>query len=264
MASVPIVFASDFGAGSEWVGVCHGVIASIAPETRVIDLAHTLPPFEPGIAGLTIGAALPYMPACIAVLVVDPGVGTSRRAIVARAGRGDLLVGPDNGLLPAAAEHIGGLVEARTLAVEEHVSSTFHGRDLFAPAAARLSLGRPSSEFGDAFDPAALVAAPMPLLEIGDRRVVCQVIDVDPFGNARLSARPASLESAGLGSPRSLHVRVASDSIEALLARTFGEVPPDRVAVIGDSFGWLSLCMHRASAASRLGISVGSRVELTV
>jgi S-adenosylmethionine hydrolase len=262
----PIVLATDFGAGTEWVGVCHAVIASIAPDTNVVDLVHTLPRFDVADAGLTLREAMPYAPLCVGVLVVDPGVGTDRRSIVVLTGRGDLLVGPDNGLLPLASEHIGGVAAARALTSAElfspTASATFHARDVFCPAAARLSVGFAFDAVGAEIDQASLVRVPLPLLEVEPGRVICQATDIDTFGNIRLSARPASLEQAGLGEESVLFVLGPGGEITAHRAPTFGAIEYGRTGLIVDSFGWLCLCVNRGSAAQRLEVERGSRIEL--
>jgi S-adenosyl-L-methionine hydrolase (adenosine-forming) len=262
----PIIFATDFGAGTEWVGVCHAVIASIAPEAHVLDLAHTLPRFDIGDAGLILREAMPYAPLCVGVLVVDPGVGTDRRSIVVLTGRGDLLVGPDNGLLPLAGEHIGGIAAARALTAAElfsrTTSPTFHARDVFCPAAARLSMGFAFEEVGAEIDTASLVRVPLPLLEVMPGRVICQATDIDTFGNIRLSARPASLGEAALGEESVLWVLGPGGEIAAFRAPTFGAIEFGRTGVVVDSFGWLCLCVNRGSAAQRLEVERGSRIEL--
>ena len=262
----PIVFATDFGASSEWVGVCHSVIASIAPETRVIDLAHTLPRYDVADAGLVLREAMPYTPLCIAVLVVDPGVGTDRRSIVVQTGRGDLIVGPDNGLLPLAGEQIGGIAAARALAAAAlflpAASATFHARDIFCAAAAHLSVGFAFDAVGPQIDAGTLVRVSLPLLDVGPGRVICQATDIDTFGNIRLSARPESLAEAGLGEESVLWVLGPGGEIAAHRVPTFGAIENGRTGIIVDSFGWLCLCVNRGNAAQRLEVERGSRIEL--
>ena len=142
---LPITFLSDYGHEDEFVGVCHGVIQRIAPGAVVIDIAHALPPHDTRTAALVLRNTLPYMPQGVHLAVVDPGVGTERRAVALQARDGRLFVGPDNGLLSLAFERRGGVESAVDLSESsyrlEPVSATFHGRDLFAPVAARLALG---------------------------------------------------------------------------------------------------------------------------
>src|ERR671929_935574 len=155
-----ITFLTDFGLEDDFVGTCHGVIARIAPEVRVIDITHGIRPGRVLQGALMLANTLAYMPIGVHLAVVDPGVGGSRRPLALRDGEGRLYVGPDNGLLVTAAEAGGGVAEAHELAnpayALERVSRTFHGRDLFAPAAAHLALGVPAAELGPPLDPEVL------------------------------------------------------------------------------------------------------------
>ncbi len=155
-----VSFLSDFGLEDDFVGVCRGVIKRISPETEVIDLTHGIAPQNILQGALVLRATLRYMPVGVHLAVVDPGVGGKRRAVALRSGDGRLFVGPDNGLLVPAAESAGGIEAARELKSDDHrlhpVSRTFHGRDVFAPAAAHLAArclarrARPSDRAGDA------------------------------------------------------------------------------------------------------------------
>src|SRR5438309_3026324 len=139
-----ITFLTDFGLEDDFVGTCHGVIKRIAPEAQIIDLTHGIRPGRIQHGALVLANTLPYMPVGVHLAVVDPGVGGHRRPLVLRSGEGRLLVGPDNGLLVHAAEQLGGIDAAHELAnpayALDSVSRTFHGRDLFSPAAAHLAL----------------------------------------------------------------------------------------------------------------------------
>ena len=260
-----IVFATDFGPQSEWVGICHAVMLSIAPEAVVIDLAHDLAPFDVASAGQTLRDAMRFVPICAAALVVDPGVGTQRRGVAVRTGRGDVLVGPDNGLLPAAADGLGGVVEARELREPRlrlpSVSKTFHARDVFCPAAAHLCVDAEFADVGPIIDRGALTPAWVPRVAVRQGSVVCAVTNVDRFGNVRLAASPAHLAEAGIeGNP--IWVVAAGGEIAAMQASTFGEIEPGRLGIVEDSFGWLSLCLNGGSAAEKLRIAFASVVEL--
>src|SRR6476661_5582708 len=147
-----ITFLSDYGLEDEFAGVCHGVIAGICPDARVIDLTHGIPRHDVRAGALVLRSALAYLPRGIHLAVVDPDVGAERRAVAIRCDDGRMLVGPDNGLLSLAAQAAGGIVEAVDIARSpfrlEPVSATFHGRDLFAPVAARLALETPIENTG--------------------------------------------------------------------------------------------------------------------
>jgi S-adenosylmethionine hydrolase len=157
-----ITFLSDYGLDDDFVGVCHGVIARIAPEARVIDVSHGVPRHDIRSGALMLRRALPYFPAGVHLAVVDPEVGAARRAVALRtAEEGRLMVGPDNGLMSLAAMRFGGVIEAVDLVRSpfrlEPTAATFHGRDIFAPIAAHLAAGTPLAEAGDPLDPGELV-----------------------------------------------------------------------------------------------------------
>ena len=264
--SAPIIFASDFGPGSEWVGICHAVIAKIAPAAKVIDLTHALEPFDVPGASQTLRSALPYAPAGIAVFVVDPGVGSVRRAVALLCGRGDILVGPDNGLLPSPAAAVDGIVAARELANSRfHLSfgsTTFHARDVFCPVAAHLADGAAFEELGPSLALETLEPSWIPEIRIVEGKVRCDVTNVDRFGNVRLAIRADALRSAGIGDLRSLWVLGPEGEVAASRAATFADVEHGHLGLIEDSFGSMCLCINKGSAAQRLGVRRSSPIEL--
>ena len=171
----------------------HGVIAGICPDARVIDLTHGIPRQDVRAGATVLARALPYMPAGVHLAVVDPDVGAQRRALALRtAEEGRLLVGPDNGLLTPAAERFGGVAEAVEISASpwrlEPVSATFHGRDIFAPVAARLAGGAPLASAGTPLDPAELVALERTRAAPGGGALVAHVVGIDGYGNATLDA----------------------------------------------------------------------------
>ncbi|HEX2031999.1 MAG TPA: SAM-dependent chlorinase/fluorinase, partial [Actinomycetota bacterium] len=199
----PILFLTDYGLDDEFVGVCHAVMARLAPEARVIDLTHGIPPQDVMAGALALSEAVPHAPPDAVYLgVVDPGVGTERRAVAVAAG-GALLVGPDNGLLLLAARALGGVERAVEIdagrVVSGPVSATFHGRDVFAPAAARLAVSGDLRSLGGGVDPASLVSLEPDEPRVGPGRLTTTVLGIDRFGNVRLAARAADLGAAGLG-----------------------------------------------------------------
>jgi S-adenosylmethionine hydrolase len=263
--SRPILFLSDFGVDDEYVGLCHAVIARVAPDARVIDLHHGVPPQDITTGALTLAQAVAYGPDdAVFLAVVDPGVGTRRRGVAVEAGPG-MLVGPDNGVLALAAEAMGGPTRAVALVpgqvVPWPVSRTFHGRDMFAPAAARLAMGSPLNDVGDPIDPDTLseLRVGEPLVEPG--RVATSVIGIDRFGNARLGARPADLEVAGIEGHELSLVRDGSP-VPLRRVATYGELDPGSSGLLKDSAGWLAVVVNGASAAEALGLGRGDRVEL--
>jgi S-adenosylmethionine hydrolase len=258
----PILFLTDYGVEDEYVGLCHAVMAGIAPEARVVDLTHGIPGQDVRRGALTLAAAVPYAPPDpVFLAVVDPGVGTTRRAVVVEA-REALLVGPDNGLLSLAWDRLGGPRAAREVTSPRvtlpDVSPTFQGRDVFAPVAAHLATGVPMEEVGPAIDPYSLVrvAFPEPAVEAG--RLGCEVIGIDRFGNVQLGARREHLERAGLGEGRELALR----GVAVSAVRTFADVPAGAFGLLEDSAGWLAVVRNGGSAAEALHIGPGERLEL--
>jgi S-adenosylmethionine hydrolase len=262
----PILFLSDFGLDDEYVGLCHAVIARVAPEVKVIDLHHGIPPHDVVTGALTLAQAVSYGPKdAVFLAVVDPGVGTGRRGVALQAGDA-LLVGPDNGVLMPAAAALGGVSSGVELEVGRvvlwSVSDTFHGRDVFAPAAARLAAGADLGEVGEGIDPSELTElGPWSRLEVEEERVSTAVIGVDRFGNVRLGARPEDLKDAGLEADE-LVLLVAGAPVTGHRVRTYGELEPAAFGVLVDSAGWLAVVRNGDSAAEQLGLRPGDAVEL--
>jgi S-adenosylmethionine hydrolase len=263
----PIVFLSDFGLQDEFVGICHAVMARIAPACPVVDLTHGIAPQDVVRGALTLADALPYLPAESVILaVVDPGVGTSRLNLAVQTVSGRLMVGPDNGVLSMAWRRLGGPDRAVRIdspdVVLEPVSPTFHGRDVFAPAAAHLANGLPLDRLGPSVNPAGLVELSMAAPTVEPGRVSCEVIHVDRFGNVELNARRETLAEAGIHHPDRVEVR-AGVTVEASLATTFADVREGEFGLIADARGWLTVVRNRRSAAEGLHIGAGDRVVLT-
>ncbi len=260
----PVLFLSDYGLDDEYVGVCHAVLARLAPEARVIDVSHGIPPQDLLTGAFTLAAAAPYAPEDAVILaVVDPGVGTQRRGVVVETA-GPALVGPDNGLLLEAAAALGGATAA--VALDERrvppwpLSATFHGRDLFAPAAALLARGAAPSSLGERIEVSSLVPAPHPEVEVGPDGLTCTVIGVDRFGNVRLAVRPGDLGALAVGGAEGLDLQAGPRRVRADVVRTFAEIPDRGCGVLEDSAGFLAVCRNGASAAETLGVRAGDRV----
>ncbi|MFY1669268.1 SAM hydrolase/SAM-dependent halogenase family protein [Plantactinospora sp. WMMB334] len=186
---------TDYGLSDGFVAACHGAVARIAPEVRVIDVSHLVPPGNVARGATVLSQTVGHLPPAVHVAVVDPGVGTARRG-VALATPGGLLVGPDNGLLPRAAAVLGGItgaVELTSTTWFPDPSRTFHGRDVFAPAGARFALGAPLTDAGPAVDPATLVRLPEPVVAEGAGWLEAEVLAVDHFGNVQLAAAGSAL-----------------------------------------------------------------------
>lgn len=252
-----ISLTTDYGPHDGFAGVMHGVIARMAPTVRVIDVTHDVHPGDVARGAAVLAQAIVHLPRSVHVAVVDPGVGTTRRAVVLRTPEG-LLVGPDNGLLPPAADALGGVLAARELTNPAWhgypVSATFHGRDIFAPVAARLARAEPLSDAGTEIDPHSLVRLPPPMVSVGDGYVEAEVLTIDRFGNVQLAADAEAV--TGLGD----HVTISG--IPALRGNTFGDVPPGNLIVFADSSGRTALAVNGGRAVVVLGVEPGDVVRI--
>lgn len=262
----PILFLSDYGLKDPFVGICHAVIARQAPDAHVIDLTHSIARQDVTGGALALADAAVYGPEdAVYLAIVDPGVGTARRRIVVRAGT-DLLIGPDNGLLSLAWERLGGATGAWEITSPDvmlpAVSETFHGRDVFAPAAARLATGLPPEEVGPALEPEDLVRIEVPAPHIEDGAIRSEVIGVDRFGNLQLSAGPDDLETAGLEGAPELEIRWGTFHVAVRRVRTFRDVGPGEFALLVDSSGRLAIATNLGSAAEDLAIDRGDPVTI--
>jgi S-adenosyl-L-methionine hydrolase (adenosine-forming) len=261
-----LTFTSDYGLEDEFVGVCHGVIKTFAPEVEILDISHAIPPQDVRAGAIVLAQAVRFMPPAVHLAIVDPGVGTHRRAVVIGTAQGPPLVGPDNGLLSLAAEALGGAVEAHEIAREElflqPVSRTFHGRDIFAPVAARLALGMPPGEVGPAIPVAELVRAETPASRVDDDHVHGQVVQTDHFGNLQLNVSREELESLGIILGDALELRVGGKAHQVQFCQTFAEVPAGRLALLEDSYRKISVAVTQGSASKRLDARRGDHVIL--
>jgi len=263
---VIITFLTDFGLQDDFVGTCHGVIATIAPDARVIDVTHGVRPGHVLQGALVLANTLPYMPAGVHLAVVDPGVGSGRRALALRDEQGRFHVGPDNGLLLPAVDAFGGVAEAHELANADYslqpVSRTFHGRDLFAPAAAHLAAGVPLEKLGPPVDPDALVRVEIPQPEVGQNRIRAVALVVDRFGNVALNLRREQLEQADLAAGTRVEINSRGERFFAIFARTFADAPRGSLILYEDSYGSLALAVSRGNAAQLLRIEEGNEIVL--
>ena len=268
--SAPVIsFLTDYGLVDEFVGVCKSVIAQLAPDSRVIDISHNIEPHDIRAGSLTLVRAVQYMADGVVLAIVDPGVGTARRAVAVSAGS-LVFVGPDNGLMAPAVAMLGGATGAVELTNSAfHLTApgpTFAGRDIFAPVAARLSSGTPMEEFGPPIDPVTLLPSVLPLTRTSgeDHEILIgEVLWVDRFGNAQLNVDPSEIE--GFGDVLSLRWGgLLKTTRTGHRANTYADVKTGQVGLIVDSYGLLSICLDRHSAAVELGLSAGMSVTLSV
>ena len=258
-----ITFTSDYGLEDNFVGVCHGVMARIAPGARVIDLSHAIQPQDVRHGATVLAQSVPFTPPAVHLAVVDPTVGTKRGLVAVEAG-GQVLVGPDNGLLVWAAERLGGVDRAHGLdnpAYQlERVSKTFHGRDVFAPAAAHVAAGVDPAELGPEVDPARLVRLPSADPRVDDDHIHGEVLLVDHFGNIALNVSRDELESVGVVIGDRVEVRVGGQTYKLPFEETFGSVPAGRLVLHEDSFRSLTVAINQGRAAERLQARAGDPV----
>jgi S-adenosylmethionine hydrolase len=261
----PITFLTDYGYDDEFAGVCRAVIERVAPGAVVIDLTHGIPPQDVRRGALALAAAVPYGPEAVHVAVVDPGVGTSRRPVaVAVAGSGNVLVGPDNGLLAPALDALGGPAEAVDLTESrfrlEPVSATFHGRDIFAPVGARLASGSSLADAGEPIDPESLARLAERRVVIGEDHVAAHVAYFDRFGNVLLDLL-ARRAPDGLFAPgASVVVEAGGDGHAATVGSTFGDVSEGGLVVYENAIGRVAVAVNRGSARDALGIGVDDQL----
>jgi S-adenosylmethionine hydrolase len=240
------------------------VIKRIAPDVEVIHVSHGIAPQNVLHGALVLARTVPFMPAGVHVAVVDPGVGGKRKALALRAHDGRLYVGPDNGLLLLAAESLGGIAEAVEIAQRafmlEPVSATFHGRDVFAPAAAHLARGVALRELGPALPVENLRRLEPPRPRVSPSEILATVLDIDRFGNVQLNVTMRELEDAGIGA--ALEVAVGDRRQAALVARTFGEAARGETVVYEDAYRSVAVAVNGASAAEALAARIGTAVAL--
>lgn len=256
-----VSLTTDYGLSDGFVAACHGVIARLAPAVRVIDVTHQVAPGDVARGAALLAQAVPHLPAAVHVAVVDPGVGTARRGVAVQAPDG-LLVGPDNGLLPWAADALGGATAAVELAnpdwFQHPVSRTFHGRDVFAPVAARLAAGAELAQAGPALPPDQLVRLPDPVLSTGDGWLEAEVLTVDRFGNVQLAAPGPALAGLGeLGDP------VSVGGVPAARGATFADAPAGGLVVLVDSTDRVAVAVHGGRAAVVLGVAPGDVLRIS-
>ena len=260
-----VSFLSDYGTDDEFVGVVRSVIRSIAPQAAVVDLTHGIPAHDVRAGALALARTVQYVATPGVILaVVDPGVGTARRAVaVSVAGGEGIFVAPDNGLIAAAVARAGGAERAVALTnTEYHLpragGATFDGRDVFAPVAAHLCNGVPFDDLGDPVDVATLLPGVLPVAQRTDDVLDCEVLWVDRYGNAQLNVDGDDIEFLG----ERIQVRSGDLLRTATRAEAYGLIPPGQVGLVIDSYGLVSICVDRGSAADELRLTAGDAVAL--
>ena len=259
-----ITFLSDYGLEDEFVGVCRGVIKRLAPDVQILDIAHGIPPQDVSAGATVLAQAVLYMPPAVHLAIVDPGVGTPRRAVVIATNSGPLLLGPDNGVLCLAVEALGGATRAFAITNQalflEAPSRTFHGRDIFAPVAARLALGMELEEVGEAVPIEGLTRIDMPPARVDDDHVHSRVVQIDHFGNLQLNFGRTELEGIGILLGDEIEVRVGGRSFKAPYSQAFSEVKKGGLILLEDSHRHLMLAVNMGNARETLEARRGDPV----
>jgi S-adenosyl-L-methionine hydrolase (adenosine-forming) len=260
-----VTFLSDFGSADPFVGICHGVIVRTCPDAEVIHLAHGIDAQSVMQGARVLAASIAFLPVGVHMAVVDPGVGSQRRAVVLRSGDGRLFVGPDNGLLVPAAEASGGIELAIEITNHEYmldaVSRTFHGRDVFAPVAGHLASGLDPRRLGAELPLDSLVRPKEPGFDLDETRLTAVVQHADRFGNVQLSVAAADLGEL-FTSGRRVELSRGDDRYYAFCALTFADVASGELVVFEDSEGRLSIAINRGSAAELIDAESGNTLEL--
>jgi S-adenosyl-L-methionine hydrolase (adenosine-forming) len=263
---VIVTLLTDYGRDDDFVGVCHGVMRSIEPELRIIDITHGIRRYSVRQGALVLRNTLPYMPLGVHLAVVDPQVGTERRGLALQTGDGRTLVGPDNGLLSLAWQRCGGVELAVDITRSPHrlepVSATFHGRDIFAPVAAHLAAGAELADAGDPLDPASLTVVELPEPRHEDGELVAHALVLDRFGNAGLNVDHAGLAGTGITLGGTIEIETGGERYLAKYAHTFADVTPGELLVYEDAYRTLAVAINRGDAASTLGLRPDAEVRL--
>lgn len=260
-----LTLLTDYGLEDGFVAACHGVVARLAPDTRVMDVTHLVPAGDVRRGGAVLAQTVPYLPPAVHVVVVDPGVGTSRRAIAVDAGE-SVFVGPDNGVLSWPVAAAGGVRRAHELADRElwlhPVSATFHGRDIFAPVGARLAAGLDITAVGPGLRAGDLVTLPEPVSRVADGCAECELVSVDRFGNVQLSVNAGQLDRLGVRVGQRLRLETSQWQRTVPYGDTFGAVPAGDLVAYIDSAGLLAVAVNNGDAARRLELSAEAAVRV--
>ena len=260
-----VTITTDFGVESEGQGIMEATILTICPTAHVVQLCHSISSFSVIEGARQLECAATLGGQAIHVGVIDPGVGTERRAVALLLPDDVVLVGPDNGVLISAARKAGGILMARQITsprvLRIPISTTFHGRDIFASAAGHLAAGVGLEDLGPEIAPADLVDAPYTEANWENGSLDATVIRVNRFGNCILNARESDVFNAPLDLPLALR---RGDTLlgRVVVAKTFGSVPAGSALIYPDSYGRIGLANNRGNIASQFGLAVGDRITL--
>lgn len=257
-----ITLSSDFGPGNIGCGAMEAVIYGICPSAKIVHLCHTIPGFDIK-DGARMLEGVAKIPKGFHICVVDPGVGTKRKGILIQTKRGDILLGPDNGVLRPAAEFLGGIIGVFELAEKKYqskvVSPIFHGRDIFATAAAHLANGISPESFGPRLDVKTLVNAPYQEARWEGDRMECEVIHINENGSLFLNIREEEFEKK-LKIGEELEINFGSKKISLPYQKTFGEVPAGKPVLLNDDFGRVELAINQGNFAFTFDVKRGEKL----
>lgn len=268
-----ISFLTDFGPDAA-AAICRGVMIGIAPDVQIVDVSHSIRKYAIRDGAYLLWIALSWLPVGVHVAVVDPGVGTARRPIGLRTARGDVLIGPDNGLLTPGARVLGGAVEARVLEnpnwMLPKISTTFHGRDIFSPMAAHLAIGGSFADVGPEVDIASITTIDFPEPIASDGQLDTSVVYIASFGNLHLAGGSGDLVRAFGPVEPGARFEVELEGLDgkpghremAPYVRTFGETAVGTAMLYEDSFGRLGYADNQGDAARRLGARLDQRIRI--
>jgi S-adenosyl-L-methionine hydrolase (adenosine-forming) len=264
---VIITLLTDYGPRDEFVGVCHGVVRTILPDARIVDVTHGISRHDVRHGAISLRNALPYLPVGVHVAIVDPQVGTERRGVAVRCEDGRVLVGPDNGVLSLGWERAGGIAEAIDITRSQHrlepVSATFHGRDVFVPVAAQIAAGADFREAGDPLPVDELTTLVLPEPNVSDGRALAHALLIDGYGNVSLDLDHDDLMELGMVLGERVEVGGPQLSAEATVVQTFADVVPGEMLVYEDAWGAVAVAVNRGDAAKALGAHRDSEVRVT-
>lgn len=261
-----ITLLTDFGTSDELVASMKGVILGICEDANIVDISHGITPYSIMKGAFILSSAVISFPPAVHVAVVDPGVGSERRGLALKTARGDVLIGPDNGLLIPAAENLGGIEKAHLIESDSFMCPqphpTFHGRDVFAPAAANIlrganieSAGRTVSEF---------VPSPWKSPDITPSCISGTIIDIDRFGTARTNIKFEDFDRCGIRKG-SNHLTIIEDcEMEMPFQPTYSCVDVGEALILEDSSGYIAIAVNQGSAESKFGIRVMNQIEFLI
>ncbi len=259
-----ITFTTDIGWFEE-LAMMKAVALEINPDLVILDLRHDIPPFDVREAAWTL-ESIAHLPVGYHVCVVDPGVGTSRKAIVIKTGRGDYLIGPDNGVLIPACEILGGIENAVEITNEKYmrnpVSPVFHGRDVFTPAAAWLSRGVRINEFGPEIRKEELVPPPYREAKVSKGEVSGEIIHVNRFGNVFVNVRREEFEKSGIKHGDDVLIEIAGKKIKTKFLKTFGEVGRNEPVLLPDDYGRVEIALNQGNFSKVYGAKPKDKVRI--